>query len=63
MIRIPLIERGVFAPYVGLFPPYTKGMFVGEKATCILSAGLGSEHWVPRINNPPEIVVDLVPGN
>lgn len=62
MIRIPLIERGVFAPYVGWFPPYTKGMFVGEKATCILSAGLGSEHWVPRINNPPEIVVvDLVP--
>lgn len=62
MIRIPLIDRGVFAPYVGWFPPCTKGMYTGEKATCIISAGLGSEHWVPRVNNPPEIVVvDLIP--
>lgn len=62
MIRIPLIDRGVFAPYVGWFPLRTKGMYTGKKATCILSAGLGSEHWVPRINNPPEIVVvDLIP--
>ena len=63
MIRIPLIDRGVFAPYVGWFPKYTKGMYTGEKATCILSAGLGTEHSVPRINNPPEIaVVDLIPS-
>lgn len=63
MIRIPFIDRGVFAPYVGWFPPRTKGMYTGEKATCILSAGLGSEHSIPRINNPPEIVVvDLVPN-
>ena len=62
MIRIPLIDRGIYAPYVGWFPPYTKGMYKGEKATCILSAGLGTEHSVPRINNPPEIVVvDLIP--
>ena len=62
MIRIPFVDRGVFAPYIGWFPKYTKGMFTGDKATCILSAGLGTEHSVPRINNPPEItVVDLVP--
>lgn len=62
MIRIPFIDQGVFAPYVGWFPPYTKGMFTGKKATCILSAGLGTEHRIPRINNPPEIVVvDLIP--
>ena len=61
MIRIPIIDRGVVAPYVGWWPPYTKGVFVGEKSTCILSAGLGIEHHVPRLNNPPEIVVvDLV---
>lgn len=62
MIRIPFIDRGVYAPYVGWFPPHTKGIFAGSQATCVLSAGLGSEHRIPRFNNPPEIaVVDLVP--
>lgn len=62
LIRIPIIERGVYAPYVGLFPPYTKGVYSGSQATCVLSAGLGSEHVIPRLNNPPEIVVlDLIP--
>lgn len=62
LIRIPIIDRGVYAPYLGLFPKFTKGVYSGSMATCILSAGLGSEYWIPRINNPPEIVVvDLVP--
>ena len=62
VIRLPIIDRGLFAPYVGWFPPYTKGVYVGTEATCVISAGLGSEHAVPRINNPPEIVVvDLIP--
>ena len=62
-IQIPIINRGLFAPYVGWFPPYTKGVFVGKETTCVLSAGLGNEHHVPRVNNPPEIVVvDLVPA-
>lgn len=64
MIRIPILDQGVAAPYVGWWPPYTRGVFVGEKSTCILSAGLGIEHSIPRLNNPPEIVVvDLVPAN
>ena len=57
MIRIPFINRGVIAPYVGWFPKNTKGSFYGEKAICILSTGLGIEYSIPRINNPPEIVV------
>lgn len=48
---------GVYAPYVGLFPEYTEGLFAGETATCILSTGLGSSPGIPRINNPPQIVV------
>lgn len=57
---IRFFGRGLYAPYVGWFPKYTKGMFVGDKATCILSTGLGSEHIIPRLNNPPEIVlIDL----
>lgn len=61
-IRIPIIDQGLYAPYVGWFPPYTKGMFTGSQATCVLSTGLGSEHNIPRLNNPPDIViVDVVP--
>ena len=61
VVRIPFIDQGVFAPYVGWFPPYTKGVFEGEVTTCVLSVGLGNEHGIPRFNNPPEIVVvDLV---
>ena len=55
-IRIPFVG-GLHAPYVGWFPKNTKGMFVGEKATCILTTGLGSGKKIPRINNPPEIVI------
>lgn len=62
MIRIPIIDRGVYAPYIGLFPKYTKGVVYGSKTICVQSAGLGTEHFIPRIYNPPEIVVvDLVP--
>ena len=63
MIRIPILDQGLYAPYVGLFPHFTKGVYAGQKATCILSAGLGIEHHIPRFYNPPEIVVvDLIPN-
>lgn len=62
LIRIPIIEQGLYAPYVEWFPEYTVGMFSGEVSTCILSTGLSTEHGIPRIYNPPEIVVvDLIP--
>ena len=64
MIRVPILDQGVAAPYVGWWPPYTKGVFVGKLSTCILSTGLGVEHHIPRLNNPPEItVVDLIPSD
>ena len=62
VVRIPILEQGLYAPYVGKFPPYTKGMFLGEKATCVLSTGLAGSYGLPRFFNPPEIcVVDLLP--
>ena len=62
-IRLPVIDRGLYAPYVGWFPEYTKGVFEGDCAVCVLSAGLGSDGPIPRIYDPPEIVtVDLVPN-
>lgn len=61
-VRLPLIG-GLAAPYVGLFPEYTQGLFVGERAACVLSTGVGTEAWLPRINNLPQIVtVDLLPA-
>lgn len=52
----------LYAPYVGWDPPYTKGLFAGERATVILTTGLASEPDYPRINNPGEIVcLDLLP--
>lgn len=60
-IVLPVLG-GVYAPYIGLFPPYTEGLFEGEEATCVLSTGLGASPGIPRINNLPQIVmVDLIP--
>ena len=55
-IRLPGIG-GLYAPYIGLFPEYTQGLFEGEEAACILSTGLGSSLYLPRINNLPEVTV------
>ena len=55
-IRLPLVG-GLYAPYVGLFPEYTEGIYTGEKATCVLSARLGASPGIPRVNNLPQIVV------
>lgn len=63
VVRVPLLEQGLYAPYVGWFPPYTKGLFEGTQATCVLTTGLAGFKSVPRFFNRPEIcVVDLVPG-
>lgn len=55
VVRIPIIEQGLYAPYVGAFPPYTKGLYVGSKAACILTTGLAGSYGLPRFFNPPEI--------
>lgn len=55
-VRIPGIV-GLYAPYVKWFPQYTKGIFEGTQTTCVLSSGLASRGWFPRVFNIPEIVV------
>lgn len=60
-IRLPLLGP-LYAPYIGFFPEYTEGLFIGQEAACVLSRGLGSSPGIPRINNLPEItVIDLIP--
>ena len=46
--------RGLFAPGQGVFPRYTSGMYHGR---LIVGRGLGNPRPIPRINNPPEVVV------
>ena len=63
-IVLPFVG-GIYAPDMGLFPGMLEGVFPssdGER-TLVLSTGLGSSVKLPRLNNPPQIVVvDLLPG-
>ncbi len=49
-------KQGWFAPDQGLLPSYTKGKFIKEKTTMIVSAGLGNSLFPLRINNFPNLV-------
>ena len=57
--RIPLLlPQGVFAPNQGLFPKHTAGIREQGGTALLVSRGLARESTrVPRIFNPPELVV------
>ena len=58
------LAGGIYAPDMGLFPGKLEGIFPSADGTktLILSPGLGSSAALPRLNNPPRIlVVDLLP--
>lgn len=60
-VRIPGILNGLLAPNQGLFPKYAGGLYELEDTTMVVSRGL-SRNIIPRVFNPPEIVViDLEP--
>lgn len=52
-----LFGQGVFAPGQGFLPHYTSGVHRRGEQYMVVSRGLRKETEVPRINNPPEIVV------
>ena len=60
--RIPFILDGLYAPDQGFFPKYTSGIYSMNGVDMLVSRGLHDAQRVPRIYNPPEIVViDIVP--
>lgn len=56
LIRLPFIG-GVISPQVRLFPKYDAGLFEENGRYMIVSRGLGTHSFMPRIFNPPELVV------
>jgi uncharacterized protein len=60
--RIPFLVNGLFAPHQGWFPKYAGGLYLHGKTTQIVSRGLTKIYIIPRVFNPPELVViDIEP--
>jgi len=57
-IRIPFLLNGLYAPNQGLLPKYAGGHYAYTKDTdLIVSRGLSYNPRLPRVFNPPEVVV------
>lgn len=58
--RFPPFNNGIYAPGQGMFPKYAGGRydFKDAESVFIVSRGLSYQStWIPRIFNPPELVV------
>ncbi|GHV43288.1 ser/threonine protein phosphatase [Spirochaetia bacterium] len=62
-VRIPHVLNGLYAPGQGLFPRYAGGRYTHGSLTHIVSRGLSVDPWIPRIFNPPELVIIFVGSN
>ena len=57
VVRVPVLNRGVIAPSLRLFPKYDGGIFKEGRSTLVISRGLGM-HTIPiRLFNPAELWV------
>jgi len=59
-VRIPLILNGLYAPDQGIFPKYAGGIYTHGNLTHIISRGLSINPRLPRIFNPPELVIIVI---
>ena len=55
-VRIPGLVNGLFAPHQGIFPRYAGGQYALGETTLLVSRGL-CKNRLPRVFNPPELVV------
>ena len=57
VVRVPILNRGIIAPSLRLFPKYDGGIFKEGRSTMVISRGLGM-HTIPiRLFNPAELWV------
>jgi predicted MPP superfamily phosphohydrolase len=62
-VRLPPLINGLYAPGQGLFPKYSGGVYRIENTLLVVSRGLTTCHpKLPRIFNPPELVVIRLGG-
>ena len=55
--RLPFMG-GVFCAGQGLFPMYDAGLYRGRMGPALaVSRGIGNDTFLPRINNPPELML------
>jgi uncharacterized protein len=59
-IRLPPVMNGLYAPNQGLFPKYSGGIYNHGNLTHIISRGLSINPRLPRIFNPPELVIVII---
>lgn len=61
-VRIPGILNGLLAPHQGFFPKYAGGLYELDGTSLVVSRGLSINPRLPRVFNPPEVVViDILP--
>lgn len=56
-VRIPILLNGLLAPNQGWFPKYAGGLYEHEELNHVVSRGVSYNPRLPRIFNPPEVVV------
>ncbi len=61
-VRIPFILNGLYAPDQGWFPQYAGGEYKHDSLIHIVSRGVSFNPRLPRVFNPPEIVVVDIKG-
>lgn len=59
-VRIPFLLKGLYAPNQGFFPKHTSGIIQYGKTNHVISRGLSFNFKLPRVFNPPEIVLICV---
>ena len=61
-VRVPLFLNGLFAPDQGWFPKYAGGQYLVGETTMVVSRGLSYYPDLPRVFNPPEVVLVTLRG-
>jgi predicted MPP superfamily phosphohydrolase len=61
-VRIPFLLNGLYAPNQGFFPKYAGGLYDVGGTKLLVSRGLSYNPALPRVFNPPEVVLLEIQG-